>query len=175
MVAVAELGPLSELSVYCPVNKNKLCSVYIWRIYFGLCHLNYSLHWTGLAISHWQWQYLDIYSWWNVTCMCKSKRVSQSVPCIPALSWMLIHSGIAHMLQKKLYKSLSTWTYIFLMNVQVNWHHIWRFCSLWIKHVYMLHVGVMVIFPYTTLLAYLYFTHKPKQCKVMSLKFSIKL
>lgn len=76
---------------------------------------------------------------------------------------MLIHSGIAYMLQKKLYRSLSTWMYIFLMNVQVNWHHVWQFCSLWIKHcVYMLHVGVMVIYPYTTLLAYLYFTHKPE-------------
>jgi len=67
-----------------------------------------------------------------------------------------------HTLQKKLYKSFSTWTYIFLMNVQVNWHHVWQFCSLWVKHcVCMLHAGVMVIYPYITLLAYLYFTHKP--------------
>ena len=89
--------------------------------------------------------------------------VNQCVSCIPALSWMLILSGIAHMLQKKLYKSLSTGTYIFLMNVQVNWHHVWRFCSLWIKHcVYMLHVVVMVTYAYITLLAYLYFTHKPE-------------
>jgi hypothetical protein len=33
--------------------------------------------------------------------------VSQCVPCIPALSWMLIHSGIAHVTEKTV-KSLST-------------------------------------------------------------------
>jgi hypothetical protein len=75
--------------VYCPINKNKLCSVYIciyiYRISFGVCHLNYHLHWIGLATSSWQWQYLDIYMT-KCYCMCKSMRAMYSCPVLDANS-----------------------------------------------------------------------------------------